>query len=139
MEKFIWTDNISVHVEEIDDQHKHFIGIVNSLIDLSEQAVVTREELLVHVMSLGDYALVHFGTEEEHFDTFHYEDADAHKLAHNQYRKQFHRLLIQVRNENNNTKDMAGYIARYAGDWLIQHIKGMDQKFTQSFREHGLR
>lgn len=138
MERFIWTEDISVDIEEIDDQHKHFIEIVNSLVDLSNQHDVLRADLMTHAMQLGDYALVHFGTEEDHFEKFHYENALAHKAAHDQYRLQFQDILNQIRDENNETKKLAGYTADFAGNWLIHHIKVMDKQFTTLFHEHGL-
>lgn len=138
MEKFVWSDDISVHVQEIDEQHKHFIDVTNSIIDLLEKEDVSRQELVMSIIQLGDYALVHFGTEEEHFNQFHYEDAKNHKAAHDQYRKQFQELLNQARDEKSDIKSVAGYVANYAGSWLINHIKDMDQKFTKSFNEHGL-
>lgn len=138
MERFVWTEDISVDVEEIDEQHKHFIEIVNSLVDLSNQNEVSREELMTHAMQLGDYALVHFGTEEEHFETFQYENTAAHKAAHDQYRSQFHDIINQIRDESNDAKKLAWYTADFAGNWLIHHIKVMDKQFTASFHKHGL-
>ena len=138
MERFVWTEDISVDVEEIDDQHKHFIEIVNSLVDLSNQSEILREELVVRAMQLGDYALVHFGTEEEYFETFQYENTVAHKAAHDRYRTQFQDLLNQIRDESSNTKELAAYTADFAGKWLIHHIKVMDKQFTESFHKHGL-
>lgn len=139
MKKFTWSDEISVHVQEIDEQHKHFIDITNSIIELLEKETVSRQELIMKIAQLGDYAMVHFGTEEDYFNQFHYEDAVLHKAAHDQYRKQFKDLLDQARDENNDIMHIAEYVAKYAGDWLINHIKDMDQKFTKSFNEHGLR
>lgn len=139
MDKFVWSEDISVHVEEIDDQHKHFIEIANSIFDLLEEDTVAREDLVMRIGQLGDYALVHFGTEEEYFDQFHYADAEIHKAAHDEYRRKFQDLLNQARDENSDIMHIAGHVAEYAGSWLINHIKAMDQKFTQSFNEHGLR
>ena len=138
MEKFIWTDDISVDVEEIDEQHRHFIEIVNSLVDFVNQGSADRHELMVRAMQLGDYALIHFSTEEDHFEKFQYEHAVAHKAVHDQYRVQFRDILDQIRDEKNDVKQLAKHAADFSGNWLIHHIKVMDRQFTQSFHEHGL-
>ena len=65
--KFVWTKKYSVNVKEIDEQHKEFIKICNSLADLASSKSFTDEEALIKVMQLGDYIAYHFGTEEEYF------------------------------------------------------------------------
>ena len=47
--KFVWTDEYSVGVVEIDEQHKKFLDICNSLLELEEGESFTSEEALEKV------------------------------------------------------------------------------------------
>ncbi|MBU0546055.1 hypothetical protein KKA13_02255, partial [Patescibacteria group bacterium] len=85
-QKFAWTKKYSVGVAEIDKQHKEFIKICNGLLDLAKEKSFTLEEVKIKIMRLGDYALYHFGTEEELFIKTKYPDASPHTKAHLQFR-----------------------------------------------------
>lgn len=64
-----WSEKLSVGIKEIDDQHKHFIGIVNKLHESVEKGDVT-DELDKIFVELNDYAAFHFETEEKYFENF---------------------------------------------------------------------
>ncbi len=138
MNKFIWTEEYSVGIKTIDEQHRRFFEIANSIIDLGEKNV-SKEELLAALGQLGDYALYHLGTEEKYFDEFHYSEAARHVAIHNQYREKIKNYLDATRNEKANIKELAKEIASYSGDWLSHHILIMDKQYTKFFIEHGLK
>jgi hemerythrin len=60
--KFIWTNEYSVNVAEIDEQHEEFLNIIKSLLELENQEFFTDTEAAVKVAQLTDYATYHLST-----------------------------------------------------------------------------
>jgi len=137
--KFAWSQKYSVNVEELDKQHKEWINICNSLIDLAETASFTNEEALIKVMQLGDYALYHLSAEEELFNKTKYPDASSHIEIHNQFREKSKDFINQVRGKKIDTKKIIGEIAAFTIEWLLNHILITDKKYSEFFNQHGVK
>ncbi|MFA6494867.1 MAG: bacteriohemerythrin [Candidatus Paceibacterota bacterium] len=137
--KFIWSENYSVGVASIDEQHQHFFDIVNSILDMVDQKDVSRETLIAPIRELSEYVQYHLGTEETYFAEFHYPEAAAHINAHNQYREKIKSYLGIIDDPEKNMHDLAKEIAIFSGDWLFNHILLMDRQYTETFREHMVR
>ncbi|HQA96069.1 MAG TPA: bacteriohemerythrin [Candidatus Colwellbacteria bacterium] len=137
MAKFVWTEEYSVGIPSIDEQHRHFFDIANRVTDLAEKENVSREELTTNLGELGNYAFYHFSTEEGYFSKFNYEGAAIHISAHNNYRRQMEDYLGRVRGEND-LKSLAVVVANFSGNWLLGHILEMDKKYTVFFQESGI-
>lgn len=136
--KFIWTKEYSVNVSEIDNQHKEFINIINDLFDLGEKESFTDEEALLKVSKLGDYAFYHLATEEDLFITTGYKDASGHIVAHNKFREKAKDFVNQIRDKNKDKKEVLEEIAKFTGDWLMNHILIVDKKYSEFFNEKGI-
>ena len=54
--KFVWSDQYSVHVGLIDDQHKKYFDIVNKISDQLDSASADRETLEDIVKEMVEYA-----------------------------------------------------------------------------------
>lgn len=137
--KFLWTEQYSVHVAKIDEQHKQFIEICNGLLELADSESYTEEEALKRVMQLGDYAFYHFGTEEELFTKTKYPDAGPHVAVHNLFRRKAEEFIGQVRNTNMDTRKVIKEIVGFTTNWLFDHILVMDQKYSKYFNDHGIK
>ncbi|MBI1175696.1 MAG: bacteriohemerythrin [Sideroxydans sp.] len=80
--KIEWDDGMSVGIPEIDEDHKHFIRLVNQL----NQAVADRmsvTEIKNRLQLILDDAERHFRHEERLFAEWHYPDTDEHASRHN--------------------------------------------------------
>jgi hemerythrin len=139
MEKFIWTKKYSVGIDSIDEQHKHFFEIANSLVETALNDAATKEELVALLGSLGDYAFYHLNTEEKYFDELHYPDAQTHTEEHNRYREQVKKFLDSLENQEADTKKLAKEAAIYSGNWLFHHILLVDKKYTEFFQGHNVK
>lgn len=137
--KFVWTEKYSVNVKSIDEQHQHFIDIINDLNDLKNKKDLTKEDALIKVIQLGDYAFYHLDTEEELFKKTGYKDAPLHIEAHNQFRAKSKELILQVRESNEDIKKIIENCALFAGNWLLDHILVMDKEYSNWFNEHGIK
>jgi hemerythrin-like metal-binding protein len=137
--KILWSQEYSVNVADLDAQHKEWINICNNLIDLAGSDSFTKEEALMRVARLGDYAHYHFSTEEKLFDETKYPDAVAHVEAHNQFRKKAESFIDQIRDENIDAKETIKEIAEFTIDWLLKHILVVDKKYSEFFNQHGVK
>lgn len=133
--KIDWKEEYSVGVEEIDDQHKYFISLLN---DLNNAIVAgkSREELKELFRLVPDYAERHFATEEKYFDEFKYEGAAEHKQKHQELRDEIKRI---AGTEGGREIDFYGNIVYFLKDWLEEHLAQMDQKYEKCFADHGLK
>ena len=75
-----WSEKLSTGINKIDNQHKHFIGLINSTNALVESK--KKKELNAQIPELLNYARTHFSTEEEIFDKYNYPYSSEHKLEH---------------------------------------------------------
>lgn len=134
MKTIEWTQELSVNVKEIDDQHKHFVALIDDLYAaiMSNKA----EDLLDGIIArLVEYAGFHFRTEEKYFDQFHYEFADEHKMAHIALTNQ----VQAFRNDmSENRTALAMKLLDFLENWLVEHLEIHDKKYTKCFNEHGL-
>ncbi len=129
-----WSEELSVNVKEIDDQHKLFVGLMDKLYGAitSNQATVLLDGI---IDELVQYTIFHFSTEEKYFNQFNYEHADEHKIAHSA-------LLAGVENfkkeKNDNKNELAMKILDFMENWLVEHLEIHDKQYTKCFNEHGL-
>ena len=137
---FVWTLEYSVGVEAIDEQHRKFFDIANGILDLVGRGQADAGQVPGHIARLLEYALYHFSTEEKYFSDFHYPEAELHIAAHDYFRRtviEYASSFLQPGHED--YPKMASQAAQFAGEWLMRHIKGMDQLYVKNFHQHGLK
>ncbi|MEI6228443.1 MAG: bacteriohemerythrin [Candidatus Saccharibacteria bacterium] len=129
-----WQQDYSVGVALIDEQHKHFVGILNKLYETIQSAKT--KELATITTELVKYTKTHFDTEEKYFKEFKYEYTDEHIAEHK-------RLIGKVGEflENNGENHLirSFELLEFLEDWLVGHLATMDKSYTKCFNEHGLK
>ena len=119
-----WTDDFSVGISEIDDQHRGLIALVNRVYS----AVINKassSEVEEIVLALEHYTLQHFADEERYMIHARYPKFGVHKAVHDQF-------VERVAAEKDRL--IAGFpldidIVHFLRDWLINHILRMDKEF----------
>lgn len=132
--KIEWNESMSVGIPEIDEEHKHFIGLVNRF----NESVANRMELTAVVKVIGeilDFVDYHFPNEETLFKKFAYPEADDHAQKHAQLKT----LLGQI---NEHAKgERTDYLWIEAGlkikDEIVNHLLNEDMKYAEYFRDSG--
>ena len=129
-----WTEEYSVNVMEIDGQHKKLFDMIDAYYEaLGRQE---RTEALAELLEgLTQYAATHFSNEEAYFDKFGYEEADAHKKAHAALVAKVTDIATRARQ---GVAVLNMELATFLRDWLNNHIKGLDTKYSQCFNDNGL-
>ena len=130
-----WDDSFSVNVAEIDRQHKNLVSMINELDNAMKQGK-GKDVVDKVVDGLIDYTATHFQTEETYFDRFGYPEANSHKREHfafvrkaSEFKYGFAKGKISLAIE----------IKNFLGDWIQNHIKVTDKKYSKFFNERGLK
>jgi len=76
-----WNEGLSVHIPEIDAEHRQFICLINEL----NEAIggrMTVQEIKKRMQAVQDDAVKHFAHEEALFREWGYPEADEHAMRH---------------------------------------------------------
>ena len=130
-----WSDDLSVGIHEIDDQHRKLIGLINDLHDAmkSGQAKQALEKTL---SELADYAVYHFQVEEKYMEKFRYPEFPSHKLAHTAFVKKVAAFQADYKSGK---LGLSLDLMHFLRDWLTTHIKGTDRQYAALFLKNGIK
>jgi hemerythrin-like metal-binding protein len=123
----VWNDSYSVEVPEIDAQHKRLVDMTNELNDalVKGQGKEATEKIL---NGLVDYTVSHFNSEENLLEKYGYPETFGHKKAH----KEFIAKVSKFKEDFDNGEAMLSTeVVNFLCDWLVDHIKGEDQKYSE--------
>lgn len=132
MELIKWTNEYSVGVEEIDNQHKGLIILINELFTLMSEGKAKSKlnEIFDH---LTNYTKIHFKTEEIMLYKFAYKDLDSHKQEH----KNFIEKLKDFKKEFETGKvTISIEILNFLKNWLINHICISDKNYSSYIKNN---
>jgi methyl-accepting chemotaxis protein/hemerythrin len=130
-----WTDELSVGVRLIDEQHKVLLGLINEL-NAAMRARKSDAVMADIVARLKEYTVKHFGQEEEFFDRYGYPDTRQHKEIHAKLVQQV--LDFEAALKSGKAKVTMDFM-RFLKDWLVGHIMGTDKKYGPFLNSKGLR
>lgn len=139
---FTWTEDLSVGVEELDEQHRNLFDIINRILTAVEPASSkTKEDKLMLLNELMNYNFYHLGIEEEYMAKFECESrthADAHVWYKTKSRELFQKSSKLLNDNSEESEHVIKELAKFAGEWHVGHIMNMDKTYTLCFNEHGL-
>ena len=130
-----WNDSFSVNVAEIDRQHQKLVSMINELNDAMRQG--KGNDVLGKIINgLISYAAIHFKTEEKYFDQFRYPETDIHKKEHSAFVER----VSDFKNKfEKSSLGLSIEVMNFLSDWLKNHIKASDMRYSKFFNEKGLR
>ncbi|OYV86573.1 MAG: hemerythrin [Ignavibacteriae bacterium 37-53-5] len=134
MPLFQWTPELSVNVKEIDNQHKKLVNLINLLHDSMKSG--KGKAVMGKVLNdLTDYTVYHFGTEERLFQKYGYIEYPQHKQEHDDLTKQV--LDVRSKFEAGQTT-ITIEVMNFLKDWLNNHIKYSDKKYSAFLNSKGV-
>jgi hemerythrin len=123
MTKLVWTQALSVGVEEIDAQHRELFRRAARLLDGIQRG--EPEELGELVLFLHQYAVEHFGAEEEQMRRTRFPGYARHKAEHDRFVSDL--LALAREHERSGAGAFASLkVSHWLTAWLREHVSGTD-------------
>lgn len=130
-----WSEQLSVGIQEIDEQHKVLVGLLNDL----HRSIHERhgsEASRAILDKLGEYTRIHFAVEESLMRITDYPGYEVHKKEHEE-------LIAQLVDFLNKIAAGGGSISfqllHFLKMWLTHHILESDKEYTPHLLKMGLK
>lgn len=117
----VWTDDLSVGVPELDDDHQVLIDLLNRVADAGPSFGEVFSRLI-------DYVATHFEREERFMEGINYPDRDRHKRLHDAFSARIGSMLRDHAEQVFEPVD--SQVADFLWDWLRAHIMVEDRKYA---------
>jgi hemerythrin len=133
-----WTNELSVGIEEIDEQHKLLVNLINRLF---EETVVHKSDNNRQVMEeilheLIEYTVIHFAVEESLFRIFNYPGTESHTKHHDDLKAQVVEIQAKVKKgEVTINVELLMFLKR----WLEHHILYEDKLYGPFLLSQGVK
>jgi len=130
----VWKDEYSVGIPSLDDDHHKLLNLINKL-----QTAVhyqTGEEFEKEALDeVVAYTKYHFEREEKMMEEAGYPDLANHKEMH---RKMIAKVDEFMQNYEAQGHEALEDVALYLKCWLVKHINGTDQQYSETLASKGL-
>ncbi len=135
-----WTEDLSVGIELIDNQHKELFSRINDLVDAIKQHTC-KYKISDVVKFLEEYIVFHFGEEEKIMRQCAYQDYPAHKAQHKKFIAEFEELKKELPKLEGGRKpgsyDLSVETNKVVVDWILEHIAQVDKKLGEFLKNAG--
>jgi hemerythrin-like metal-binding protein len=121
-----WDERFDIGVQEMNDQHKKLIDLMNELHILDEKKA-SKAEILKTLDALKNWTLRHFNEEEAYMASIAYPDLAVHKGTHAALIKNFLGYADEVANGDGSVPPKFFQFLKF---WLASHICGIDTKYA---------
>ncbi len=128
-----WDDSLSVNIKRIDEQHKRLVNQINLLHEAMSSGK-TREVLGPILEELVNYAVYHFGTEEELMVKYNFPGYEEHLKEHMDFKEKAGDLLSRYKTS---TIIISIEILNFLRDWVTNHVTGTDKKYQEFLNTNG--
>lgn len=120
-----WTDELEVGVEEIDDEHRELIRMINEVFDgISNDGPGGAAPGLARLVAFTQH---HFRTEEARMLESRYPRFEQHQREHIELTSQV--LEIRQRMKGENSGRLTIELLAFLKSWLVDHIRRSDRAF----------
>ncbi len=126
---FEWDASLDVNVNEMNEQHKTLIGLMQVLYDKSESGVFSKDEVNACLDDLVNYVIQHFADEEKYMASIQFPGLSAHQQIHGHLLTDLGRLVTNFK-QGTSAKISAEFVI-FLKFWLSTHIRGIDTKYGE--------
>ncbi len=119
-----WSDELDIHVDGMNDQHKIILKYMNTLYDhaTTNNSFESNAETITE---LAEYTVKHFKEEEEFMESINYNGLESHKVIHQDLLKKFTKHVERMKAAGEVDQSFFSFLKL----WLSAHIKGLDMKY----------
>lgn len=130
-----WSNEYSVDIQEIDEQHKCIVNYINEIYEALSRK--ESHDLIADVIhKLVEYTKIHFAVEETLMRIFDYEGYQQHKMIHDRLVQQA--LAYQGRFLAGDPK-VGMELLMFLKEWLFNHINQVDKRYINTFHAAGVK
>lgn len=133
----IWQKEWATGIKKIDDQHKHFVGILNKTYSLN-QGNRKKERLIEIIAELVEYARIHFSTEEQYFEDTEYPEKIDHEEKHADLLQKALKFNSKLLDNDYDPKLVSEFLI-FLKEWLDTHLIEVDHRYVKWLTEHGIK
>lgn len=122
---FQWSDSFSIGLQEVDEQHKVLVGLLNEL----HEAIVKRHgsQAARDVLNrLAEYTRTHFTVEESLMRLLNYPEFQQHKQMHEDL---LHQVIELQHKLDTGQAAITFELLHFLKVWLTKHINESDKRF----------
>ncbi|OHC75009.1 MAG: hypothetical protein A3G18_02255 [Rhodospirillales bacterium RIFCSPLOWO2_12_FULL_58_28] len=131
-----WEENLSVGVAELDMDHKKLLAIMDDFFSAcyAGQGTESPDKILDRLI---EYTTYHFDKEEALLELHGYPGLDDQRKEHAKLVAQIERLANSLRGEA--PSSVTNSTMKFLNNWLIDHIKNSDMRYTAYLNGMGVR
>jgi hemerythrin len=120
-----WNDAFSVGNQQLDDHHKKFFSIINTLHDAMKNG--EEEKILLMVLKeIQQYVQYHFKAEESLMRIYSYPNYATHKAQHEEALQKVNKFILEY---DRHEDKLAIEVLNFLSDLLQNHILQEDRKY----------
>jgi hemerythrin len=129
-----WDQSYSVKVKCCDEQHQKLFQLLNALHD-AMRVGKGRSVIGQIVAELSDYARTHFQAEEALMERANYPGLAGHRVEHHRF---VGRVAEFQKDLDAGTGGNSVAVLEFLKNWLVKHIKKLDQSYSAHLNAHGI-
>ncbi len=131
-----WDDSYSVNVNQLDNQHKRWLQYINELHTAMSQgkSKIIMQNILEKMM---EYTRVHLSTEEDLLKRNNYPEYTEHKAIHDKFTGWVTDVYKKYKTDPHASLSLE--VMSKIKDWLLNHIKTVDKKYSDYLNSKGIR
>ncbi|MGL1893145.1 MAG: bacteriohemerythrin [Spirochaetaceae bacterium] len=129
-----WKKEYETGIEEIDNQHKTIITIINKYNKtIADKSINSFKEIGTVLVYLINYTSFHFDAEESYMEKINYPGLHNQKELHKNLIQKLREILVKIKNKESYTPIEFYY---FLMSWLNNHILGEDMNIGKYSREN---
>jgi hemerythrin len=130
-----WDQSYSVKVKRCDDDHQRLFHVMNALYEAMRLGK-GRSVIGQIVGELSDYTQTHFQAEEALMERANYPGLAGHRVEHQRF---VGRVAEFQKDLDAGTGGNSVAVLEFLKDWLVKHIKKLDQGYSAHLNANGIR
>ena len=135
MSFFSWSEEMSVQIASIDEQHKRLIDMANQFFEgLSAQK--DQESIIKLVDGLLEYCSYHFSTEEKLMCFHDFKECETHLEEHAELINTVKEFKSRL---EKGQKLLSVEVAVILKEWITNHILGTDKLYSEFLKSKGVK
>lgn len=124
-------DELITGIDDIDEQHGNIFRLVGQL----KKPALSYDSFLEILISLENYVVTHFQTEEGYMKSLKYSGYDEHKQEHDKFLGDYKSFLSTL-GQADDYKPMLDELIVFLGEWLAYHYTNEDVKMAVYIKKH---